>query len=273
MSTEESTFNPRIRLKDEWRKSLIDYPFGEIKDDSVRISYQSMQAPELMNIVEKFHVADFYNGETDFQKILALMDYVHGISCKDGNHTSPAIMNTDEIMKVAELGQLWCWDYATVLTEMLLSMGVKAVTVTCIPRLFDYDHHVGVMAYLSNSAKWVFLDPTFNTYFYGKEPMDIFEIRSAYAQGNAPKFRHITIQKNWKLILHNIEYDDYDSWYSDYMLKNMFRFILPKNSAYNCRTSNAETVFLLPNGYNTRNEYDDLKDSCYTFDIGCVLQS
>ena len=97
MSTEESAFNPRIRLKDEWRKSLIDYPFGEIKDDSVRISYQSMQAPELMNIVEKLHVADFYNGETDFQKILALMDYVHGISCKDGNHTSPAIMNTDEI--------------------------------------------------------------------------------------------------------------------------------------------------------------------------------
>lgn len=272
MSTEADVIISEAHGKEIWRKYLIDYPFQNIQDGALRISYQSRHAPELIRIAERYHVADYFNGGSDLQKILSLMNYVHGIARKSGNNSSPTIRNTDEIMKAAELGQLWCWDYATVLSEMLLSMGVKAVTVSCLPCMFDYDRHVGVMAYLCDLEKWVFLDPTFNTYFYGEVPMDIFEIRSSYSQGEKPVFRHIAIKKEWALVLHGVEYVDYDSWYSDYMLKDTFRFAFPKNSAYGCRTSNPETVFLLPNGYNARNEYDDPM-SYYTFDCGCILLS
>ncbi len=272
MSTRAEIINSEAQERDTWRKYLIDYPYTNIRNDVLRIAYQPSHAPELIRIAEQYHVMDYYNGESDLQKMLSLMDYVHGIARKSGNNTSPVIKNTDEIMKAAKLGQLWCSDYATVLTEMLLSMGVKAITVSCLPCMFDYDRHVGVMAYLCDLKKWVFLDPTFNTYFYGEEPMDIFEIRSSYSQGKTPVFRHIAIKKEWDLVLHGAEYDDYDSWYSDYMLKDIFRFAFPKNSAYGCRTSNPETVFLLPNGYNVRNEYD-VPNSYYTFDRGCILLS
>ncbi len=272
MNAETNEINVEANERALWRKGLIDFPFQKAQDGAVLISYQSKHSPELIHISEQFHVASHYKGDTDFQKTLSLMNYVHGIARKSGNNTSPAIKNTDEIMKAAKLGTLWCSDYATVLSEMLLSMGVKAVTVSCLPRTFDYDRHVGVMAYLNDVGKWGFFDPTFNTYFYGEAPLDIFEIRSAYARGDAPAFRHISIKKEWKLVLHGVEYEDYDSWYSDYMLKNTFRFAFPTNSAYGCRSSNVKSVFVLPKGYDAKNEYD-IPDSVYTFDSGCVLLS
>ena len=56
------------------------------------------------------------------------------------------------------------------------------------------------------------------------------------------------------------------------MLKNTFRFVFPANSAYGCRSSNVKSVFVLPKGYDAKNEYDT-PDSVYTFDSGCVLLS
>ena len=255
-----------------WRKHLNSFPYKETNCADMRIDYQSPDTPELIHISEKFPVKEHYNGNTDLEKILTLMGYVHNIASKGGNNTSPAIKNTKEIMKAAKIGTLWCRDYATVLSEMLLCMGVKAVPVSCLPFKFDYDRHVGVMAYVNEFEKWVFFDPTFNTYFYDNAPMDVFEIRSAYAHGKAPAFRHIAIQKDWVLTLHGVEYDDYDSWYSDYMLKNIFRFSIPLHSAYGCQNPDSKTVCILPIGYTARNEYDT-SNTVYTFDCGCILQS
>ena len=255
-----------------WRKHLADFPFGETQDCDLTISYQSPHAPELIRLSELFPVVKHFCGDTDLDRILSLMSYVHRIARKNGHNASPAIKNTVEIMKAAESGTLWCWDYATVLTEMLLCMGIKAVSVSFLPNAFDYDCHAGVMAYLADRKKWAYFDPTFNTYFSDDAPMDIFEIRSVYARGEAPSFRHIDIRKDWVLVLNGIQYENYDSWYSDYMLKNTFRFRLPLNSAYGCSTSNCQYVFISPKGYETKNDYD-VAGSVYTHDCGAILQS
>ena len=264
--------NTTASLREVWRKHLANYPFAETQNCNLHISYQSPHAPDLIRLSELFHVKKHFCGNTDLDRILSLMSYVHGIARKNGHNTSPAVKNTVEIMKVAESGTLWCWDYATVLTEMLLCMGIKAVSVSCLPKVFDSDSHAGVMAYLANRDKWAYFDPTFNTYFCDDAPMDIFEIRSAYARGEVPSFRHIDIRKDWALMLSGIEYGDYDSWYSDYMLKNMFRFCFPLNSAYGCSSSNCQKVFISPKGYDIINGYD-VAGSVYTQDCGIILQS
>lgn len=264
--------NATAYKREVWRKHLAEFPFVEIHDCDLHISYQSPHAPELIYLSELFHVEKHFCGSTDLDRILSLMSYVHGIACKSGHNASPAVKNTVEIMKAAGSGTLWCWDYATVLTEMLLCMGIKAVSVSCLPNVFDYDSHAGVMAYLADRNKWAYFDPTFNTYFCDDGPMDIFEIRSAYALGKTPSFRHIDIIKDWALMLSGIEYDDYDTWYSDYMLKNTFRFRFPLNSAYGCSTSNCQYVFISPKEYNIKNDYD-VAGSVYTHDCGVILQS
>ncbi|MCR4578545.1 MAG: transglutaminase family protein [Clostridiales bacterium] len=260
------------RMRYVWRKYLADFPFAEVRDSDLHISYQSPHAPELIRLSDRFHAKNRFCGDTELDRILSLMSYVHGIARKNGQNASPAVKNTIEIMKVAERGALLCLDYATVLAEMLLYMGIKAVSVSCLPNVFDSDFHAGVMAYLADRNKWAFFDPTFNTYFCDDAPMDIFEIRSAYANGRSPSFRHIDIRKDWVLMLCGIEYDDYDSWYSDYMLKNMFRFCLPLNSAYGCSASNRQRVFISPKGYDTKNDYD-IVGSVYTQDRGVILRS
>ena len=255
-----------------WRKSLTDHPMTEAHDSGVHIAYQSSQEPDLIRLTERFPIRERFEGHNDFDRIRSLMSYVHGIAPKNGDMASPDIKNTEEIMKAAKRGALWCWDYAVVFTEALLSMGVKAALVSCLPRVFDCDCHVGVMAYMRDRAKWAYFDPTFNTYFYGAAPMDIFEVRSAYARGETPSFRHITIDTAWKLTLNGIEYADYDSWYADYMLKNTFRFSLPLNSAYGRLTPDCKSVSIMPKGYDTINEYD-APGTIYTQDPGCILQS
>ena len=255
-----------------WRECLQKYSFTCMHHDASVITYQPMHAPELVRLAERYSVRDAYRGYSDLERVLSLMDFVHGIAKKGGENTSPVIKNTDEIMKAAEKGTLWCSDYATVLMEMLLSMGVKAARVTCMPYSFDCDRHVGVMSYLNDIGKWAYFDPTFNTYFYDALPLDVFEIRSAYAKGIRPVFRHIAIEKNWVLMLHDVEYESYDMWYSDYMLKDTFRFACPMHSAYGGCSFESVFLYLTPTEYDDRNEYD-APNAVYSHNSGCILCS
>lgn len=255
-----------------WRECLQQYPFCDTHHDAFVITYQPMHAPELVRVAERYAIHDAFRGNSDLERILSLMNLVHGISQKGGQNTSPTIKNTDEIMKAAKNGSLWCSDYATVLMETLLSMGVKATRITCMPYSFDCDRHVGVMAYLNDIGKWAYFDPTFNTYFYNALPLDVFEIRSAYARGMNPAFRHIPIEKNWVLMLHDVAYESYDMWYSDYMLKNTFRFACPMHSAYGGCSFESMFLYLAPTEYYDRNEYD-MQNAVYSHDPGCLLRS
>ena len=77
-----------------WRKHLADFPFGETQDCDLTISYQSPHAPELIRLSELFPVVKHFCGDTDLDRILSLMSYVHRIARKNGHNASPAIKNT-----------------------------------------------------------------------------------------------------------------------------------------------------------------------------------
>ncbi|MDF2685191.1 MAG: Transglutaminase Domain-Containing Protein, partial [Clostridia bacterium] len=202
-------------------------------------------------------------GKNDFERVLSLMNYVHNELFFVGNNIIPTEYNTYGIMKVRKTGALFCSYQATVLCEMLLSVGIKAIKISCLPKDFDYDRHVAVMIYINYYNKWVFFDPTFNTYFIDKNniPLDIFEIRSSYKNYNLPEFKQIEINKQWTLVMNDYEYNTYDEWYSVYMVKNCFRFMCPKISVFNSSlNANVKYVFINPLNYNVKNEYDIITD-------------
>jgi len=147
------------------------------------------------------------------------------------------------------------------MAELLLALNRKATVVSCLPKTFDCDSHAAVLTYLEDAGKWAFFAPTFNTYFAGRsgEPLDILEIRAAYASEITPQFEPIPIQKEWVLVLNGIVYETYEEWYRVYMAKNTFRFILPAENFYGAydRANDSKMRYCIsPENYSDRNEYD-----------------
>lgn len=240
--------------------ALNAYPYFDVSH-CLSVDFENPAAEALEKNRRSFDICRHFKGISMSEKILSLMDFVHNELHFVGDHASPSAMNTEEIMKVRKTGALFCSCFATVLTEMLLSLGVKAVRISCIPFLFDGDCHVGVMAFLSDINKWGYFDPTFNTYFYGQKDivLDVFEVRKLYKNRQPVAFRHITIDKQWTLIMNGEEYASYDDWYREYMLKNLFRFIVPQKSEYGYCDRDETCYFVInPQNYKSKNEYDKI---------------
>jgi hypothetical protein len=236
---------------------LNEYPaFNSI--GNIDFEFQNVQDEILIKLKNDFSIGDVAIGKSDFEKTLSLMAYVHNELFYPGDNISPKENNTYEIMKVRKTGALFCSFHATVLSEMLLSVGIKAINIFCIPKDFDYDRHVAILAYMEDVKKWVFFDPTFNTYFFdkNKNPLGIFEIREQYRNLKDITFKHIEIDKQWTLVMNGLMCDTYDDWYKIYMAKNCFRFMFPKKSEFNYSKDSAEYIFINPIDYNINNEYD-----------------
>ena len=245
---------------EQYRAALATYPDFADGGEAVCIVCQAADAPILVKLASDFAVRAHFTGATCFERAVNLMHHVHQeLSCP-GGQAKPAENNTYGIMAARGQATLFCWHKATVLTEMLLSVGVPCVRLTCLPQTFDYDRHVVTLAYMPEFDRWVLLDPTFDTYFLDADglPMDPCAIRRAYLAGGVPRFQHIAIDKHWTLVLNSVVYETYDEWYAVYMAKNMFRLMCPAESRYNdARLPAATCLFINPAGYDQQNEYDE----------------
>lgn len=244
----------------DYLSALNAYPDFDVSH-SQYIDFQNTSDEQLKQIRQTYCIDRHFKGASIWEKILSLMNFVHNELHFVGNYASPSAMNTEEIMKLKKTGTLFCTCFATVLTEMLLSLGVKAVRISCVPLLFGGDCHVGVMAFMPDIGKWGFFDPTFNTCFFNKDgcPLDVFEVRKLYKSRRPVAFRHITIDKQWTLTMNGEEYASYDDWYRAYMMKNLFRFFVPQKSEYGYFGRDETCYFVInPEGYAAKNEYDKI---------------
>jgi len=221
---------------------------------------QDAQEKSLIKLENDFNVTAIAIGKSDFEKTFSLMAYVHQELFFPGDNISPAENNTYEIMKVRKTGALFCSFHATVLAEMLLSIGIKAIKTSCLPKDFDGDMHVAVLAYMKEMKKWVFFDPTFNTCFFDEagNPLSMMEIREQYRNQKEVCFKSIEIDKQWTLVMNGIVCETYNEWYKIYMAKNCFRFMFPQQSAFNDSDRDEEYIFTNPPGYKAKNEYDTI---------------
>jgi len=240
---------------DQYIKYLCDYP--EFGNQEGTISCPSGPASPLRSLCSKYGLASWFQGDSDLERIASMMRHVHCelFCCKD--MVQPKSMDFESIMAAKQTGSVYCSCYAVCLTEALLAVGVPAVQVACLPFEFDGDCHVGVLAYISDSDRAAFFDPTFCTYFHdGNAPLDLFAIRDAYRRGQPPQFVPILIDKQWPLFLNDNEYADYNSWYRDYMAKNCFRFAAAEDRREGDAGSSVRRCFINPVGFSSQNQYD-----------------
>ncbi|MCL2446668.1 MAG: hypothetical protein FWD06_07875 [Oscillospiraceae bacterium] len=229
----------------EYIAKLNQYPDFAADAMAMNFAWQSHDAEVLAKLNADFNVSSIAIGETDVEKAMALMAHVQKELFCVGEQISPQD-NTYAIMSARKTGALFCNYHATVLADMLLSIGIAAMKVACTPKDFDCDRHVAVVAYMRELQKWVFFDPTFNTYFFDQEnmPLSVFEIREQYKTSKPVSFKPIEINKQWALVMSGLVCETYDEWYRIYMAKNSFRFKFQDELVVN------------PIGYNTKNEYD-----------------
>jgi hypothetical protein len=242
---------------ESYRAALAAYP--EFGAEAVPIVCQSADDPVLVKLARDFNVRAHFTGASCLERALNLMHHVHTELFCPGDQVTPTSNNIYGIMAVKQQGALFCSYQAIVLTEMLLSMGVPCVRLTCTPRTFDYDRHVVTLAHMPELDRWVLLDPTFDTCFLDADglPMAPDTIRRAYLAGGVPRFQPIAIDKQWTLVLNGVVYETYDEWYAVYMAKDLFRFTCPAESRFG--DSDCHSWYVLnPNGYAERNAYDDL---------------
>lgn len=258
-----SIFDQHVEYYSAMLNEYADFDYDNDVDSW--IEFQNNNDKELIDLERTFYIKKIAIGETDFDRIISLMKYIHNELFFVGTNVSPSENNTYEIMKIKKTGSLFCSYQATVLLEMLLSIGIKAIKVSCLPKEFDGDCHVVIISYLKDINKWVFFDPTFNTYFSDKDgnPLSLIEIRECY-QRLQVDFKHIEINKQWELVMNGIVCDSYDEWYKIYMAKNMFRFMFPNKSTFNFPSkTDSEFIFLNPLGYDSKNEYDKISNAIH----------
>lgn len=246
--------------------------FADEADPCQYFTYDAHLSAISREINETYQVSEKAKGNTVFERAVSLMDWLHRELFSVGEHITPLENNTHAIMGIRKTGALFCWYQSIALAEMLISAGITARVIMCLPEKYDHDTHMAVLVFDHEKSRWFFMDPTFNTFFASdtKDALDIFEIRDMYAKGELPKFRPIMIDKRWVLKCCGIECATYDEWYTLYMAKNMFRFMSPADTFYNClaETSphfvNSSWIAVNPLNYNHQNEYDREKNITYT---------
>lgn len=173
----------------------------------------------------------YYNGSYDNHielNALALLDYSFGNDEKKGIN---------------------CRSLATILTECLLSIGIRARTVYLMPMSpYDLDNHVVTITYIMELDKWVMLDPTYNSYFIDNEGTMLSPWEVRYALANLGEI-YVNDSITCRGYSDNIE--EFKIEYIEYMTKNLFymKSVLKNTFA---SESHSEYVCLCPKGYDMK---------------------
>jgi len=142
-----------------------------------------------------------------------------------------------------------CKHLAIILSECLLTVGIKAYALWCFPKVYEGENHVVVQVWLPEESCWIMLDPSFNLYVMDQAGRIL----------DAPAFRqalteHAGLRINegannakipaawWKLS---------NMWnYFGYMAKDMYYFNRSRDTYYGMLDADrAAWVFLLPAGH------------------------
>ena len=143
-----------------------------------------------------------------------------------------------------------CRDMATALTEIYLSIGFKARTVTCISRYFnDNDVHVVTEVYCKKLKKWIMVDPSFNAYFIdnNNQILNLCEIRDHFAN-------KLDLKTNSNVNINNLAFNSHK--YLKYMSRVCFDFERAIDIEFGIENKSVKRMILNPKGY-SKKKYTD----------------
>ena len=197
-------------------------------------TYQSMENPNLVRIRKELRLDSIEGKGNELSKIFNLMHWVHNLIRHDGNSDNPTLKNAIELIRVCREQNrgVNCRMLATVLNECYLAMGITSRYITCMPKETNFDDcHVINMVYCKDLKKWIWIDPTFDSYVMDEKGnlLGIPEVRERLVKG-MPLV--LNADANWnRTALQSKEY-----YLQTYMAKNLYRLETPVVSQYDTET-------------------------------------
>jgi hypothetical protein len=225
---------------------------------------QEDYAVMLVDLRTKYKLDSVAGNGDEVSQIIRLMQWVHQTIRHDGNSKNPSDTHADALIEVCkkENRGVNCRMLATILNEVYLAKGYKSHFVTCLPKSkTDPDCHVINSVYSKTLKKWLWMDPTFETWVKDENGnlLSIQEVRERLISGfpleASPKL-------NW-----NGNPNDPKNYLHNYMAKNLFQFNIPRKSSSgyeNCNYQDRWYVQLISVEYQKEHpELNGLKDQIY----------
>jgi hypothetical protein len=232
-----------LRQNPTYRKELQDIPgYG----------YQSSQALELKKFSDKYKLDSVAGKGNEISRIINLMSWVHHTVRHDGSSVNPTDRYADAIIELCKKDNrgVNCRMMATILNEVYLATGFHSHFVTCLPKnKQDRDCHVINSVFSRDLNKWIWMDPTFETWVKDDSGnfLCIEEVRERLIKG-LPVYASPSINWNGKL-------NDGNGYLHTYMAKNLFQLQIPLIScaAFESRDlNNSPPIFLQNAQYRNR---------------------
>ena len=132
-----------------------------------KFEYQSAENPNLKKIRQDLKLDSIAGKGSELSQIFNLLHWVHNLVKHDGSSNNPTLKNAIELINVCKVENrgVNCRMLATILNECYLSLGIKSRYITCMPKETNFDDcHVINMVYSNELKKWIWIDPTFDSY-------------------------------------------------------------------------------------------------------------
>lgn len=199
-----------------------------------KFTYQSSENSNLQRIRQDLKLDSIAGKGSELSQIFNLLHWVHNLVRHDGNSDNPTLKNAKELINIckAENRGVNCRMLATILNECYLSMGIKSRYITCMPKETNFDDcHVINMVYSKELEKWIWIDPTFDSYVMDEKGnlLGIQEVRERLVKG-LPLV--LNADANWNR--ENLQTKE--NYLYNYMAKNLYRLQTPLNSEYDTET-------------------------------------
>jgi hypothetical protein len=200
-----------------------------------KFTYQLTENPNLQRIRKDLKLDSIAGKGSELSQIFNLLHWVHNLVKHDGSSDNPTLKNAIELINVckAENRGVNCRMLATILNECYLSMGIKSRYITCMPKETKFDDcHVINMVYSKELEKWIWIDPTFDSYVMDEKGnlLGIQEVRERLVKG-LPLV--LNADANWNR--ENLQTKE--DYLENYMAKNLYRLQTPLNSEYDTETN------------------------------------
>jgi len=216
------------------------------------LTFESDTAKVLVAFKAKYNLDSIAGNGDDVSKMINLMKWVHKIVRHDGSSSSPKDKRADEMISVCQKENrgINCRMMAIVLNDAYLAMGLKSRYVTCMPNEKKFnDCHVLNMVYSNSLKKWLWMDPTFETFVTDENSnyLNFEEVRDRLIKDLPVKAAK---EINW-----NGDKIDEEFYLKEYMAKNLFRMEYWADSFSGIENYNTKSILieLQPSTYDPDN--------------------
>ena len=185
---------------------LKQYPAyrSDSVSESVSPIYPRASDSVMAKLREKYSLDSLAGTGSTSERAIRLLIWVHNSIRHDGNREGPTGATLERMAKAIDSGATMnCAGLAQTLAEFYCALGFTARAVVGLPYdTTDHECHQWTEVWSDQDQKWLFFDPTNNSYFIDPlgKPMQITEVRQELALGDPSlrdEFIRINDDFNW----------------------------------------------------------------------------